>query len=590
MRRSGISILASIALMILTPISSAAQAGQRPNIILCMTDDQGYGDLGIHGNPLIRTPVLDRLASGSVRFTSFYVSPVCAPTRSSLLTGRYSLRTGVYDTYNGGAIMAAEEKTLAEILNRAGYRTGIFGKWHLGDNYPFRPQDQGFEESLVHSAGGIGQVGDVKNYFEFDRSYFDPVLWKNGTPFQTQGYCSDVYTDAAIEFIEANHAEPFFVYLSFNAPHTPLQVPDEYYRMYENTDPSAAAYPRRGRPLPEMSDRHKDAARRVYAMVTNIDCNLGRLFECLRSLKVDTNTAIIFLTDNGPQQPRYTAGLRGRKGSVYEGGIRTPCFMRIPGLPAGPREIGTPAAHIDVLPTVLDLCGIPVPTTPRIDGHSLLPLIRGRGVSWENRFLFFHWQRGFPEPYRNIAVRRGKYKLVGQVPHTAGIEEFELFDLQRDPTETEDLSNSHPQVARELKQGFDRWYEDIILNPHLREPRRIRLGTPHENPTILNRNDAKGDEGIWAQDRIHGYWDVLVENDGFYDFTFVFRESLNQEGTMKLRLGTTQRSLRNTDPTAQKLEMRGVFLRRGIYRLEPWYRAGGGNHLPFYVEVSLSHF
>jgi arylsulfatase A-like enzyme len=587
-RRFGISILVAFTMVCFSLAPLAAQ--NRPNIILCMTDDQGFGDLGVHGNPLIRTPVLDRLAAESVRFTSFYVSPVCAPTRSSLLTGRYSLRTGVYDTYNGAAIMAAEETTLAEILRRAGYKTGIFGKWHLGDNYPFRPQDQGFEESLVHRAGGIGQVGDVKNYFEFDRSYFDPTLWKNGVPVQIQGYCSDVFTDGAIEFIEANQQEPFFVYLSFNAPHTPLQVPDEFLRMYEGKDPAKASYPRQGRPLQEMSDRDKDYARRVYAMVTNIDRNLGRLFERLHSLKIDSNTVVIFLTDNGPNHRRYTAGLRNLKGSVYEGGVRVPCFMRIPGQSPAAQGISVPAAHIDVLPTVLNLCGIPVPKSLKIDGHSLLPLIQGRSVPWEDRSLFFHWQRGFPEPYQNIAVRRGRYKLVGHAPYTAGIDELELYDLQKDPYEIDDLSVSFPQVTRELKQGFDRWYEDIMQSPHLKEPLRIRLGTSHENPTILNRNDAKGDEGIWAQDRIYGYWDVQVESDGFYDFTFMFREILNQEGTMKLRLGTTQRSLRNTDPMAQKLEMKGVFLRRGIYRLEPWYRSRDGNHLPFYVEVSLSHF
>jgi len=570
-------------------LQHAAYGQSQPNIILCMTDDQGFGDLGFHGNPMIRTPVLDQLASKSVRFTNFYVSPVCAPTRASLMTGRYSLRTGVYDTYNGGAIMASKETTLAEILREEGYRTSIFGKWHLGDNYPFRPQDQGFEESLVHRGGGIGQVGDVKNYFEFDRSYFDPLLWENGVPVQTRGYCSDVYTDAAIEFIKKHREEPFFVYLSFNAPHTPLQVPEEFLRIYADKDPAEAAYPRQGRSLPEMSDLEKDAARRVYAMVSNIDQNLGRLFEGLRSLKLDSKTVVIFLTDNGPQQLRYTAGLRGRKGSVYEGGIRVPCFIRIPWLTPGPAGIDIPAAHIDILPTILSLCGIPLPRQLQIDGRSLVPLIQGRRVSWAERPLFFHWQRGFPELYHNLAVRKGRYKLVGHAPHTAGVEDLELFDLQKDPYEMEDLRTSNPAKAHELKQDLDLWYSDIMESPHLKEPPRIHLGSPYEDPVLLNRNDAKGDEGIWAQDRIHGYWDVQIENDNFYNFTFFFRESVNQEGTMKLRLGTTQRSLRNTDPAARRLEMRGIFLKKGNYRLESWYRGSGGNHLPFYVEVSLSN-
>ncbi|MGB2908307.1 MAG: arylsulfatase [Candidatus Aminicenantaceae bacterium] len=583
-------IITGLIFAALALLQQAAYGQSRPNVILCMTDDQGFGDLGFHGNPMIRTPVLDRLAAKSVRFNNFYVSPVCAPTRSSLMTGRWSLRTGVYDTYNGAAIMASEETTVAEILNKEGYRTGIFGKWHLGDNFPFRPKDQGFEESLVHGGGGIGQVGDVKNYFEFDRSYFDPILWENGVPVQTRGYCSDVYTESAMKFIEVHREEPFFVYLSFNAPHTPLQVPEEFNEIYADKDPAAVSYSRQGRPLPKMSDGEKDAARRVYAMVTNIDRNLGRLFECLRSLKLDSNTVVIFLTDNGPQQRRYTAGLRGQKSSVYEGGVRVPCFIHIPWLAPGPAGIDIPAAHIDMLPTILGLCGIPLPQQLEIDGHSLVPLIQGRSVSWAERPLFFHWQRGFPELYRNIAVRKGHYKLVGHAPHTAGAEEFELFDLQKDPYEMEDISVRHPEKALELKQEFDRWYSDIMESPHLKEPQKIRLGSPHEDPVLLNRNDAKGDEGIWAQDRIYGYWDVQVEDDNFFDFTFYFRESVNQEGTMKLRLGTTQRSLRNTDPAARTLEMRRIFLKKGNYRLEPWYRAGGGNHLPFYVEVRRSRF
>ncbi len=583
-------IITSIVLNVLAFLPLAAFSQGRPNVILCMTDDQGFGDLGFHGNPMIRTPVLDQLATKSVRFNNFYVSPVCAPTRSSLMTGRYSLRTGVYDTYNGGAIMASEETTIAEALKNAGYKTAIFGKWHLGDNFPFRPQDQGFEQSLVHGAGGIGQVGDVKNYFEFDRSYFDPVLWDNGVPVQTRGYCSDVYTDAAMEFVESHQEQPFFVYLSFNAPHTPLQVPEEFLQAYKDKDPAAASYSRQGRPLPEMSDQDKDAARRVYAMVSNIDQNLGRLFERLHSLKLDSKTVVIFLTDNGPQQRRYTAGLRGRKGSVYEGGIRVPCFMHIPWLTPGTAGIEVPAAHIDLFPTILGLCGVPYSPNLAIDGHSLIPLIQGRSVPWAERPLFFHWQRGFPELYRNIAVRKGRFKLVGHAPHEAGAADLELFDLWEDPYEMTDQSRSQPEEALELKQEFDLWYSDIMDSPHLKEPRRIRLGNPAEDPVILNRNDAKGDEGIWAQDQIYGYWDVQIEDDNFFDFVFYFRESVNQEGTMKLRLGTTQRSLRNTDPTAQKLEMQKIFIKKGNYRLEPWYRAGGGNHLPFYVEVRRSGF
>jgi arylsulfatase A-like enzyme len=219
-------------------LGSMAQKNIHPNVILIITDDQGYGDLGITGNSLIKTPYIDRFAKQSLQFSDFHVSPVCAPTRSSLMTGRYSLRTGIRDTYNGGATMASSEITIAEILKQAGYRTGLFGKWHLGDNFPSRPMDQGFDESLMHLSGGMAQVGDVTTYFQKDSSYFNPVLWKNGHKESFKGYCSDIFAANAIQFIEKNKSNPFFCYLSFNAPHTPLQVPEYYDQMYKNVDPS----------------------------------------------------------------------------------------------------------------------------------------------------------------------------------------------------------------------------------------------------------------------------------------------------------------------------------------------------------------
>lgn len=556
-----------------------------PNIILCITDDQGYGDVGYHGNPYIQTPVLNRLAQQSVRFNNFYASPVCAPTRASLMTGRYSLRTGVYDTYNGGAIMAAEELTIAEMLHSAGYATGIFGKWHLGDNYPFRPQDQGFQQSLIHQSGGIGQVGDVRNYYKFDRSYFDPVLLNNGSPVQTRGYCSDVFTNAAIDFIEENRKKPFFLYLSFNAPHTPLQVPDEYYQQYKEFDPSSGKEIKKGQPFPDMSERDKEAARRVYAMISNIDYNLGRLLRKVKTLSLDSSTLVIFLTDNGPQQRRYNAGLRGLKSSVYEGGIRVPCFMHFPSRMPENLAVSVPTAHIDLFPTILALCDIPQPKHVVVDGKNLLPLIRNKNLDWAERPFFFHWQRGFPEPYRNIAVRKGKFKLVGNSRYSARPEDFELFDLEKDPYELEDVQMKHPDIVKKLKKEFDRWYEEIMRSPHLNQIQRIKLGTRHENPVILNRNDAKGTEGIWAQDKIFGYWDVAVEEKGLYDFTFRFRKKIGLKGVMKLRLGTLQRSLENADTEALALEMKDIHLEKGHFRLEPWYRAQGDNYFPFYVEV-----
>ena len=298
---------------------------KRPNIIIIMTDDQGYGDLGIYNNLDIMTPNIDQFAKNSIKFNNFYVSPVCAPTRSSLMTGRYSLRTGVRDTYNGGAIMSSNEITIAEVLKEVNYETGIFGKWHLGDNYPFRPSDQGFDESLIHLAGGIGQVGDITNYYAKDSSYFNPILWHNNKQNKYDGYCSDIFTDNAIRFIEKNKSNPFFCFLSFNAPHTPLQLPEKYYNLYKNVDIQTNIQVSNSEL--KLSDKDIEDAKKIYGMITNIDDNLGKLFSKLKELKIDKETVVIFMTDNGPQQLRYNAKMKGRKGTVYNGGIRVPFLL-----------------------------------------------------------------------------------------------------------------------------------------------------------------------------------------------------------------------------------------------------------------------
>ena len=449
---------------------------QTPNIILLITDDQGWGDLGFHGNPDVKTPTLDAFAKQATRFTSFYVSPVCAPTRASLMTGRYSLRTGVYDTYNGGAVMSTKERTIAEILADQGYATGVFGKWHLGDNYPSRPNDQGFQESLIHRSGGMAQVGDVTTYFQFDSAYFDPVLVENGLPVKKEGYCSDIFTDGAIRFMEDHQEGPFFLYLSFNAPHTPLQLPGRYEDQYANLEIDSSGYPRFERAFPQMRPRDVTDARKVYGMVSNIDDNIGRLLDRLEALNLRENTLVIFMTDNGPQQVRYTGGFRGRKGTVYEGGIRVPCFMQWPGQVEEDKEIETTAVHMDILPTLLDIAGISVPDN--IDGHSLVPLLDGKEVPWADRPLFFTWRRGFPEPYWNIAVRKGDYKLVGNTDHNAEVSDFELFNLDKDPSELHNLSSKQMDITENLKEEFDQWYTEIIESPHLENTPIILGGSP----------------------------------------------------------------------------------------------------------------
>jgi arylsulfatase A-like enzyme len=436
-----------------TGIAGAA----RPNVVLIITDDQGYGDLGCHGNPHLQTPNLDGLHGESTRLTRFYVSPVCAPTRASLMTGRYNYRTGVVDTYIGRAMMYPEETTLAELLSNAGYRTGIFGKWHLGDNYPLRAMDQGFQECLTHNGGGIGQPSDPP-----ETSYFDPILQHNGEQKQYKGYCTDVFTDATIDFVRDSGNRPFFAYLSTNAPHTPLEISDAYVEPYKamGLDETTA---------------------KVYGMITNIDDNVGRLLAALEDAGVADNTLVIFMTDNGGQMPRdaqrYNAGLRGTKGTVYEGGIRVPCFLRLPGQIEPGRDVDGLAAHIDLAPTILQACKVSTDATEAMDGssrwHSLAPgeTRPAAPAQRDDEPRVLQWHRGdVPEPFRASAVVEQRFKLVNGE---------ELYDLEADPGEQNDLAAAHPEEVARLRAYYEAWFADVSEG-HNYAPPRIHLGTRHE--------------------------------------------------------------------------------------------------------------
>ena len=351
-------------ILCLTPFGAYLLAAP-PNVVLIMTDDQGYGDLGAHGNTMIRTPNLDRLHAESIRFTNFHVDPTCSPTRAALLTGRYSTRTGVWHTIMGRSLLDPDELTLAELFRANGYATGIFGKWHLGDNHPSRPQDQGFEEVLIHGGGGVGQTPD---YWAND--YFDDTYFRNGEPEAAEGYCTDVWFHAAEEFIEEHREGPFFAYIPTNAPHSPFNVDERYSRPYIDM----------GVP-PTMA--------RFYGMITNIDENIGRLRARLRELRIEENTLLIFMTDNGSAagwrarsgEPGswkgFNAGMRAGKGSEYEGGHRVPFFVHWPaGRFGAPRDVEALTAHIDLLPTLSELCSLVHTEDIRADGRSLAPLLR----------------------------------------------------------------------------------------------------------------------------------------------------------------------------------------------------------------------
>ena len=533
------------------------RAARRPNILLIMSDDQGYGDLSSHGNPWLKTPNLDRLRGEGVRFERFYVCPVCTPTRAGLMTGRYNYRTRAIDTYLGRAMMDPEEVTAAELLAGAGYRTGIFGKWHLGDHYPMRACDKGFQESLVHRGGGLVQPSDVPG-----NTYFSPVLSRNGEDWKSSGYCTDVFADAAIEFISRRSSAPFFCYLATNAPHSPLEIADEW------------AEPYRAMGLDEK-------VANVYGMVANLDWNIGRVLGKLNQLGIERDTLVIFLTDNGPQafgqEPvRYNAQMRGAKGTVYEGGIRVPSFWRWPGTLDAGRRVDTMAANIDVLPTLLEIAGVRNPgnraRAPRVDGRSLVPLLTRDGAPWADRYYFTQWHRGdVPERYRACAAVSQRYKLV---------DGKELYDLVNDPFETRDIAAEKPDVAAEMRAAYERWFDDVSATRGY-DPPRIPIGTPRENPVVLTRQDWRGDEG-WEGGRC-GHWLLDVASEGPYDITLTFNP-LAQPAAVGFQLGDVTFE-QQVEKDAASCTFPDVTLAPGPARLDTWLTRGGKREGAYQIYV-----
>jgi arylsulfatase A-like enzyme len=516
--------------LLLCAFGSASAQNSRPNVLLIITDDQGYGDLGLHGNDKIRTPHLDRLGRESVQLTQFLVNPVCSPTRASLLTGRYYYRTGVVDTFIGRSLMWPDEITLAELLSKGGYQTGLFGKWHLGDNYPMRPQDQGFGEVLVGRGGGLGQPSDEPGTVR-ERAYFDPVLQHNGRAEKIPGYCTDIFTDATIQFIEKNKERPFFAMLATNAPHDPLQVPEAYLKPYLDAG------------LPEK-------VARVYAMVTNLDDNIGRLLKRVDDLGLSQRTIVLFMTDNGPAGQRFNAGMRATKGTVYEGGIRVPCFVRWTGT-LQPGSVDRMAAHIDITPTLLEACNVPLPSDRPIDGKSLLPLLRGgekAATNWPDRTLHFQWHRGdMPELFRDSAARTQRWKLVRGK---------ELYDLQADPAEKNDVAASNPEVVQKLRSEHEKWFADVTTRCK-DNPSPIVLGSENENPSLLTRQDWRGAAAGWTPKSI-GHWEVQVARGGNYRVS-VLAEPATADREVQVRMGSAgAQGLLKAKESSATVELSGV--------------------------------
>ncbi len=423
------------------------ETGPRPNIILIITDDQGYGDLACHGNPIIKTPHLDRLHRESLRLTDFHVSPTCAPTRAAMLSGRHEFKNGVTHTILERERMSLKSVTYPQLLRQAGYATGIFGKWHLGDEPEYRPARRGFDEAFTHGAGGIGQsypgsCGDAPG-----NQYFDPAILHNGRFVKTKGYCTDVFFNQAMQWIQERakakkegKSAPFYCHISPNAPHGPLIVPPEYEAMYAGKVNANVA--------------------KFYGMITNIDDNVGRLLAKLKELDIERDTLLIFMTDNGTATGAqvFNAGMRGAKGSPFLGGTRVPGFWRWPGtLPAGV-DVDQLTAHIDYLPTFAALAGAKLPDDLELDGRSLVPLLKDAKAPWPDRTLVTHvgrWQRGkaAQAKFSNMSIRNSRFTLVNNK---------ELYDLQTDFAQKKNVIDEHPQIVAQLRQAYDAWWRQVL--------------------------------------------------------------------------------------------------------------------------------
>jgi arylsulfatase len=422
-------------------------AGKKPNVIFIITDDQGYGDLSCHGNPILKTPNLDRLHARSVRFTDFHVSPTCAPTRSALMTGRHEFRNGVTHTINERERLTPRAFTLAQLLKLAGYTTAIFGKWHLGDEAAYQPNRRGFDEVFIHGAGGIGQTykgscGDAPN-----NKYFNPAILHNGKFEKTTGYCTDVFFDQALKWIDARRKEksPFFAYIATNAPHAPLDCPKEYEEKY--------------------AGKVKASVAKFFGMIANIDDNVGKLLARLRDWGMADDTVVIFMTDNGGTEgvSVYNAGMRGMKVTPYQGGTRVPFFFSWPARVKGGIDVDRLAAHIDVFPTFAELAGVKVPAEIKLDGRSLVPLLEDPRAAWPDRNLFTHvgrWAKGeaAQSQYAQCAVRTSRFRLVNA---TKKGENWELFDIQNDPGEKKNVLAEHPETFRAMKAAYDQWWREV---------------------------------------------------------------------------------------------------------------------------------
>ncbi|WP_339881492.1 arylsulfatase [Polaribacter vadi] len=483
--------------------TSTSQKTKRPNVIVVITDDQGYGDIAAHGNTLVKTPALDKFHDESVRLTDFHVGPTCAPSRSGLMTGRYANRVGVWHTIGGVSILRKDEVTMADVFKENGYETAMFGKWHLGDTYPSRPQDKGFKYTVAHGGGGVGQTPDYWN-----NDYFDDTYFKNGVPTKYEGYCTDVWFDEAIKYIEDKKDKPFFAYISTNAPHLPYNVPEEYYNKYKDLD------------IPEFQ-------KIFYGMITNVDENFAKLQKKLKDLKIADNTIVIFMTDNGTASGYKTVGgklygfnggMKGIKNSEYEGGHRVPFFISYPEKNInGGKDVTDLTTHLDILPTLATLCDLELPERQKkMDGSDISSLLLGDKETIGREYLITDSQRvQSPVKWRKSTVMSNKFRLVNGT---------ELYDISNDKGQENDIAMQFPKIVNKMRNHYEEWWSSV--STEFNQFPVIILGSDNQNPVELTCHDTHiHDSKIpWNQDFIReakknpigGNFTVEFEHSGKY--------------------------------------------------------------------------
>ncbi len=482
---------------------SNKQLKKRPNVVFVITDDQGYGDLSIHGNPIVKTPNIDRLGNESVSLSNYHVAPTCSPTRAGLLTGRWNNRTGVWHTIMGRSMLRENEKTLADLLKANGYQTAMFGKWHLGDNYPYRPNDRGFDFAYYHGGGGVGQTPD-----HWDNAYFDDSYMRNGVKERASGFVTDVLFNEAISYIETakDSDKPFFAYISTNAPHGPMHAPKKYADMYKN----------KKLPVP---------VQHFFGMISNIDDNVAKLRQYLAQNNLVDNTIFIFTTDNGTSagDKVFNAGMRGKKGSAYDGGHRVPFFIHWPAGKLNKKvKQDNITSFVDVVPTLLALTQSTNTLDVQFDGISIEPLLSLSNEPWPDRTIFTDSQRVLnPKKWRKSAVMTNQWRLINGK---------ELYDMHKDPSQTNNIAKTNPEVVQNLKKKYESWWQDISKS--FAEPTAIHIGDNKANPVSLTSHDWLGDNAKvpWQQRSIRqairekdgkhkGYWFVDIKTAGQYKFT-----------------------------------------------------------------------